>query len=195
MPPRAPLDYSNLPDGPKRPMPWWNWLFLVGALAILLLLVWPEPGANSADSRRRIRCMSQLRQIGLASLIYATRHNDCLPDSLASLYQDGELTADVLICPSTNHQVATGPTTRAIADAIASTPPTSSPQCRCSYVYVGANLTLQSSPSAVIAYEPPSNHGGAGGSVVYADGRVLWHETHGLARIIASLNAGQNPPP
>lgn len=135
-----------------------------------------------------------MRQVGIACLMYAAANQGRFPDSLASLYTNSDLTAEVFICPSTTHRKATGTTAQAIGQRLATSPPPNSPGCCCSFIYVGAGLTDKSPTTAVALYEPISNHGD-GGNVVYADGHTEWLDAKSLAKIIAALNAGQNPPP
>jgi len=62
-----------------------------------------------------------------------------------------------------------------------------------SYVYVGGELTLQSSAECVLMYEPPGRHG-SGMNVLFADGRVQTIGAVEAAKAINQLNHGINPP-
>jgi hypothetical protein len=100
----------------------------------------------------------------------------------------------VFNCPSTNDTRAAGPTTQQFRQQINASAPPGAGGC-CSYVYVGAGLTSGSPAAAVVAYEPATNHAGAGGHVVYANAAVQWHPAAQLNRIVAAVRAGRNPPP
>ncbi len=122
--------------------------------------------------------------------MYASQDQGKFPPSLAALI-DGpdaqEIPAAVMVCPSSKDS-APDPTstTRAAADMKAGG--------HLSYIYVGAGLTDQSSPDTVLAYEPLTNHDGDGSNVAYTDAHVEWHSAAEVKMMIASLNAGKNPP-
>ncbi len=192
-----PLDYSSIRNPRTNATLVRKWVAgaIVGvAIAgVWLLARWYFVG--NIERPARPYCMSNMRQIALACIVYSGQNSGRFPTSLATLYPNSELVPEAFICPATDHRAASGPTAQAIGAALAASPPPNAPGCCCSYIYVGADLTYQSPPTAVALYEPASNHGGDGGNVVYADASVKWHDAKSLAKIVAALNAGQNPPP
>jgi prepilin-type processing-associated H-X9-DG protein len=64
----------------------------------------------------------------------------------------------------------------------------------CSYVYLGKGLSPATVPATrVIAYEPLGHHGDAT-NFLYGDGHVEFVRGPKARKIIAELEAGQNPP-
>ncbi|MDB5298202.1 MAG: hypothetical protein JWO31_4185 [Phycisphaerales bacterium] len=150
---------------------------------------------RSSEGANQIKCGSNLRQIAMTCIIYAQANGGRFPDSVASLHEGSDLTAEVYNCPSSNAIRAQGPTTRATADLLRDSPPAGAPDCCQSYVYVGAGLTTAAPADAVLAYELPVNHAGAGGNVAFADARVEWHSAKSLNAIVAAAGAGRAAPP
>jgi type II secretory pathway pseudopilin PulG len=92
---------------------------VVAIIAILAALLLPALG-KARERARRILCLSQFKQIGLASTLYADDSEDCLPNKEGnwaaahyntnsylrkanpwSLWEDKYLTDELLICPNT----------------------------------------------------------------------------------------------
>ena len=167
---------------------------LLGGLAILVVpffcvvpILLPSTG-RARESAQRVKCSSNLRQIGQAILLYANDNNDVYPDGLPELLLTQDLGSYVMICPSTSDMPASGPTTQ---DVVASFLKGK----HLSYIYVGKGLSSATvSPDMVIAYEPLSNHSGDGMNVLYGDGHVPWVNKAMAKKILDELNAGHNPP-
>jgi prepilin-type processing-associated H-X9-DG protein len=64
-----------------------------------------------------------------------------------------------------------------------------------SYIYCGAGLSLKDPPTAILAYEPLSNHGGKNISVLFLDGHVELLPHDRAVKLIDELQSGHNPPP
>lgn len=141
----------------------------------------------AADSRDGSRCANNLRQIGIACLLYAKDNGGQFPDSLVELFKTGELKADSFVCPLTTDTPASGPTTQAAAANLAKLG-------HLSYDYAGKGLTDSAPRTAVVAYEPLTNHGGQGTNVVFADAHVEFVKAAEAAKMVAELEAGHNPP-
>jgi prepilin-type processing-associated H-X9-DG protein len=121
------------------------------------------------ETANRVKCASNLRQIGQAILLYANDHDGQFPDTLQTLFKDEDLdlTPGVFVCPSANDVQATGATREEIARNL------DEPN-HMSYVYLGRGLTKASPKDTVVAYDREINHGRQGGNVLYADGHVDW---------------------
>jgi len=155
-------------------------LLVVGVLFILSTL--PEYGQSP-----RVRCANNLRQIGLACLMYANDHANQYPDNLSVVLRDEDITPEVFVCPSSNDTPARGPTKQALAANLTA-------GGHLSYIYVGKGLTSAAPADAVLAYEPLANHRGEGMEVLYADGHVEFQSSLTARNIIAELQSGHNPP-
>ena len=164
-------------------------------LIVLAALLMPSLG-KAREPANRVKCASNLRQIGQEIQYYADAHDGRFPTGLDVLMTDGDLSANCAVCPSSGAEQARGPTTAAVAAAFRADPR------HCSYVYVGAGLTSASAtPRHVLAYEPPSNHaghpagdGGDGINVLWGNGTVQWLPAPQARRLMNELNVGHNPP-
>ena len=115
------------------------------------------------DARRqaqRVACMSNLRQMGMAAMMYATANRGLLPPNI-----DGLTTivpATVFRCPA----CAGDPTKPAASTGAFGA---------YNYVYVGSGQDLSRIKRAMtvpLAYEPPTNHADGGINVLFMDGHV-----------------------
>jgi len=83
------------------------------ALFGLVLLFMPSMG-RAREPAKRIKCASNLRQIGYGIQFYVNDHGGRFPSSFDDLLLHAELPSEVLVCPSSDHERATGPTTQAM---------------------------------------------------------------------------------
>jgi prepilin-type processing-associated H-X9-DG protein len=158
-----------------------------------LLVLTPSIGRPRGQANR-IKCASNLRQIGYGIQLYANENKGLAPPNLGAVLLTQDLTSDVFICPSANHSRSTGPTTQAVVANL-------TPGKTLSYVYLypGPNRRLdQLGPSMVLAYELPANHdhegdfGRGGANFLFSDGSVDY--VVNAQKVIDQLKAGQNPP-
>lgn len=147
------------------------------------------PAGHSRPAANRIKCSSNMRQIGLALVMYANENHDCFPPDLPTLLRNEEITAHIFICPSSDDDVDSS-TTQPSADSVI--PGTS----HCSYIYFPdpALRATTVSPGRIMLIEPTSNHDGDGMNVLYADDHVDWLEKKEADRVLAQLLIGHNPP-
>jgi hypothetical protein len=156
-------------------------------LAILLVVI---PSFNRGHEHAiRIKCASNLRQIGQGIALYANDNAGQLPLRFDQLISDIDISLYVFICPSCDDEKAAGPTTQAIIQDFAQ-------PGRCSYIYLGAGLNIKDlAPTFILAHEKMENHKKEGIHILYADGSVTFHPANDARRILDALAAGQNPPP
>jgi len=143
------------------------------------------PIGRSRELANRVKCASNLRQIGQACLLYANAHQGQCPARLEDLILTEDIGSEVFTCPSSNDTPAPGPTTQAVAQSL-------SAGGHLSYVYLGAGHPIDSNPDAVLAYEPLSNHAGTGMNVLYFDGHVTFLAAPQARQLLQTLNA--SPP-
>lgn len=165
---------------------------LIGSILLALLIAILIPVVSWLQAARfelkARRCPSNLRQIGLAMLMYANDHGGQIPptpDLLLDPAADG-VRSEEFVCPFTHDHPASGKTAAELRADLAR-------PGHNSYVFTGLtgqfnDLTIDH----VLAYDRPGNHTGA--NVLYGDGHGVWLDDQQTAHLIAELNAGHNPP-
>jgi prepilin-type processing-associated H-X9-DG protein len=165
-----------------------GWVNLALTAAFLVSL--PLAYVRAMRARQQVQCLSNLRQIGLGVMMYCTANRGFFPPSL-------DLVSQTLTVPG-----RPAPTRIFGCPAAAGDPakpaPTVGKVITSNYVYTppAARIQMVSSPaSAVVAYEPLSNHDGRTANFLFADGHATMLHAADAAKAIAELKAGQNPPP
>ena len=155
-------------------------LGLMGTLAVGVTVILPSM-CRSREGANRVKCASNMKQIGLAAIMYANDHGGQFPDDLAALLRTQDLVPAVFVCPSGKEAPASGETTQAVLAEMGR-------PGHVSYVYVGKGLTVNSPPDSIVLYELPTNHPddsmsavktgdeppNDGMNVLCADGHVEW---------------------
>lgn len=165
------IDYGTAEKKPGRTRwPFWalgGLLVLVVLVSTLLNLLTPHEDWETA---RKIKCASNLKQIGLAVLVYSNAHRGHYPDSFEEMLLTEGLGSEVFTCPNTNDTKAPGATPAEQAGNL-------SKGGHLSYVYLGKGMnSISVAGKTVVAYEPLSNHAGNGGNILYGDGHVNWED-------------------
>lgn len=178
-------------DGRGAARAWGIWLLAIWVASFVPYRLHLQSGLNGSRERaNRVRCASNLRQIGESIGLYVTDHK-VWPDGLAHVLMTGELDATVFVCPSNGAEPPTGPTTQAMAAMLLD------PK-HCSYVYHRPAVAPPASPAVleatVLVTERPEAHDADGMNVLYADGRVEWHRADVVQHMLRELQAGNNPP-
>jgi prepilin-type processing-associated H-X9-DG protein len=159
-------------------------LFALLAASIVMI----PTGGVSRERANRVKCASNLRQIGIGLIMYANDFGGVLPPDLGLLIIHEDLSSTVFTCPSTNSLPSPATTQQAARD-VATNP------AYCDFVYVAAGLNLKSLPADfILAHERPSNHSPDGGNILFADGHADWFPAPEFQRLLAELAAGHNPP-
>jgi prepilin-type processing-associated H-X9-DG protein len=157
----------------------------VGGMALMASVFLPSLNRNR-EIANRIKCASNMRQIGQAILLYSNEHNGQFPSDLGTLIIDEDISPQVFFCPS------------AAAVPLPANFSTMVPEAQAAwldqhsdYIYLGRGKTSSCDPGTIILYEKDSDHGGDGMNVLYGDGHVDF-ET--LAAAHAEINRQrQNP--
>jgi prepilin-type processing-associated H-X9-DG protein len=183
-----PLDYA------PRTRPSRRWASrIIGSVIVLgglLLVIWVLRPAFSRprDGSVRLDCARNMRQIGEAIAMYANGHGGKFPDDLQTIFETGEVTTAVFVCPCTKDVPApTGPTTRATAAGLMR-------PGHVSYIYLGKGLSAESATEdTVLLYEPLSNHAGDGMNVLFGDFHVEWLPAAEASTILKQVAAKRFP--
>jgi prepilin-type processing-associated H-X9-DG protein len=130
------------------------------ALLVSILL----PSLNRArETANRVKCGSNMRQIGQGILLYANENKGKYPPNLGILVKTEELTPEVFVCPSGNTAPPNG---LAIDDQVKWV------NDNADYVYLGAGMNITAGAEVIVLYEKPGAHGNQGMNILYGDGHV-----------------------
>jgi prepilin-type processing-associated H-X9-DG protein len=154
-----------------RYLVWAVGIVVVGGMLISVML---PSLCRAREPANRVKCGSNLRQIGQAIGLYAQGHGGQYPPSLAVLLSAEDITAEVMICASSNDEKSAAVDTAGVVAELAAAEANSPGHKHClSYVYVGKALTEKTATEkTIVAYEPLENHGGQGVNVLFGDGHV-----------------------
>ena len=165
---------------------WGVTLMTVGGVLLLILLlviVLLPPLSRAREQANRVKCASNMRQLGQAMFIYASVNAGAFPDRVDKLLS--YIGSANFVCPSSDDSPAAGQTPQIQANTLYA-------GGHLSYVYVGAGLSTTSGPgtvsTTVVLYEPLSNHK-EGVNVLYADGSVSFLARPAAQAMIAALPA------
>lgn len=125
------------------------------------------PALNRArEQANRVKSMSNLRQIGMASLMYSNAHNGKLPETLGALAKEEDLTPGVFVNPTGN----TAPPAKLDANDL---PGWVNQNSNYTWIGAGRNLSsIQNPAEHVLAYETLEQTQGNLVAVLFADGHV-----------------------
>jgi prepilin-type processing-associated H-X9-DG protein len=149
--------------------------FVFSFLMISILL----PSLNKArETANRVKCQSNMSQIGKAIWLYANENNGYPPPRLSLLVTTQDLEVDRFCCPSSNQSPGS-----VAADA--------DDDDHLSYVYVLTGRHPLNAPggSHVLLYEKPGAHDGDGMNVLFADGRAEFLRQADADKLLAELSS------
>lgn len=167
-----------------------NALIITIALLVLAAIIVPTTNHRHDHSPRTID-RSNLRQIGQASLIYASEHKDQLPqtDSVvefaAALARDGGLNDGTIWISNAERSVATNSSVSTVLTADRTAPHPEFARAKLAYAVVARGLHANQPSTTPIAWtrglQPDgtwakdSPYGGEGGHIVFLGGNVAFH--------------------
>jgi prepilin-type processing-associated H-X9-DG protein len=158
---------------------------LVTPVLLLLISILLPALTRAREQANRVKCASNMKQIGLAIAMYSNSNGGQFPTDLKKLYESADLSSAVFTCPSSNDTPAAGPTTQATAANLLK-------PGHASYVYVGDGLTDRTAtPDTVVLYEVPSNHRKEGMNVLFGDFHVEWEGRAEAQSILSQQKSGK----
>lgn len=162
-------------------------LDLVYLIALSSVVLTPKTSFVQ-ERANRMKCASNLGQIGVGLQLYAPEHGNRYPPLIELLVTTADINPEVFVCPSTDHVKVPGTSGDEYVRRFRESPH------YCSYVYLGATLDPRGSPDLVLAYEYSSNHDHEGMNVLFNDGHAEWFYDDLAKYIRAELSEGHNPP-
>jgi prepilin-type processing-associated H-X9-DG protein len=181
------------PGSGVRFLAWAVGLVVIGGMLVSVML---PSLCRSREPAHRVKCAANLKSIAQAITLYAHDHGGQYPPSLAMLPSAVDITADVMICPSSNAERAEGIDTAAIVAALTAAETNAPNHKDClSYVYIGKALTDKSAtPTTVVAYEALTNHDD-GMNVLFGDGHVEFVSKQEWPKMAADAGIAIAPTP
>src|SRR4051794_16575552 len=140
-----------------------GWVNIV--LSSLFVMTLPFAAIRARQAAEITQCMSQLGQIGLARMMYATANGGQLPSSFDELVSGRYIRPFAFVCPACAHDASKPIGTAAFGAE--------------SYVYMhpAERVGLIASPAnTVLTYEPLTDHA-RGINVGFVDGHVTFYPT------------------
>ena len=170
----------------RRPGNRWAWAGLLGAAAFVGLIVLLPPLGRARESAKRIKCGSNLRQIGQALELYAADAGGAFPpdfDTMVAVVDD-YFYPGLFLCPSS------GTTFQARS-------PSPGPLVygqNCDYRYLGRGLGDAAPAGRLVAFDDPAHHDGEGANLLFADGGVRFVPAGELLDLLAEAASRPLPP-
>lgn len=125
------------------------------------------PSLNRArETANRVKSASNLRQIGMACMLYANEHDHKYPPDMGTLLKTEDITIDVFLSPRTSTSI---PASVKSGDVDAMTKWVDASG---DFKYLGAGLSDSAAPEVVLAHERLDRKLADGINVLFADGHV-----------------------
>ena len=141
------------------------------------------PSLNRArETANRVKCGSNMRQIGQGIFLYANENKGKYPPNLGILVKTEELTPQVFVCPTGNTAPPNG---LAIDDQVKWV------NDNADYVYLGSGMNVTAGAEVIVLYEKPGAHGGQGMNMLYGDGHVEFQMMQSAMQQIQKQNANK----
>lgn len=160
----------------------------LGSAALMTSVMLPSLN-RARETANRVKCASNMRQIGQAILLYANENKGNYPPDLGTLIRTEDITADAFICPSSNVSLP-GNIGQMKPEQIAQWVNEHSP-----YIYVGKGLNNNAPADRVVLYEQLEDHDKDGGNFLYGDGHVEFLARAAYEQELQKIQAGENKAP
>jgi prepilin-type processing-associated H-X9-DG protein len=131
----------------------------------------------------RVCSASNLKQIGLAMIMYANDHHGEFPDSMETILATTDITLPTFVYPGGNDIPPSGATTQAVLIDLTK-------RGHCSYLYFGGGLSSACEPSAVLACERAMPETRDGMNVLMGDGHIEFIAEPAATQLRAALASG-----
>jgi prepilin-type processing-associated H-X9-DG protein len=152
---------------------------LMGQNALMVSILLPSLN-RAKETANRVKCASNLKQIGLAALIYTNDNRGQHAPTLGDLLRTQDLTIDVFACPSSGNEV---PAEIRAGDMDAKVAWVNE---QSSYLWAGAGKNNNMRADQVLAYERMHNHDGDGINILFGDGHVEFLLRDGAQQLLSA---------
>ncbi|HEY1686166.1 MAG TPA: hypothetical protein VGG19_15475 [Tepidisphaeraceae bacterium] len=156
----------------------------IGTTALMTSILLPSLN-RSRETANRIKCGSNMRQIGQAILLYSNEHNGKFPPDLGTLVLTEEISPRVFLCPSASSHLPAGFSTMSAEDQAVWVSKNSD------YIYLGKGMNSSVNPDLIVLYEKDANHRRDGMNILFADGHVDFNNLAGAHQMIEKQLPGQ----
>jgi prepilin-type processing-associated H-X9-DG protein len=142
---------------------------------------------HSRRGDNRIKCASNMRQLGLAMVMYAKGNGGRFPDDLGQFIAEADVTPYVATCPSVKRGNAgyEGLAGDALAAWV---------NQNTVYIFVGQGLDVSGSAETVVLYEPVKDHAGDGANVLFLDAHTEFLQLRDFQKLLAAQNRPTTAP-
>jgi prepilin-type processing-associated H-X9-DG protein len=155
---------------------------LIAQQSLLLSILLPSLN-RARETANRVKCGSNMRQIGMAILLYSNENKGKYPPDQGTIVKTQDIVADVFVCPSGN---SPQPPKFNNPDAAAKWV-----NEHTDYVYLGAGMNSTVGAETIVLYEKPGAHGKQGMNMLFGDGHVEFQLMPNAMRMIQDQQAGR----
>jgi prepilin-type processing-associated H-X9-DG protein len=156
---------------------------LVAQQALMASIMLPAL-SRARETANRVKCASNMRQVGQAILLYSNENKGNYPPNLGILVKTEDIVPEVFVCPSGGNAFPRG-ANMSVDDQVKWVNEHSD------YVYVGKGMNSTAGAEVIVLYEKPDAHGGQGMNVLYGDGHVEFHMMQSAMQEIQKQNANR----
>lgn len=144
------------------------------------------PSLNRArETANRVKCASNMRQIGQAMQLYANEHKGKFPNDFGEMLLTQDVTIEVFTCPSSAANIP--------AEVRQMQPQQQAAwvNANAHYYYLGKGKNNAIDPSRVMIYEKEANHGGDGMNMLFGDGHAEFMSMPAAKKLLAEQGVGK----
>ncbi|MGE5609423.1 MAG: DUF3352 domain-containing protein [Bacillota bacterium] len=160
----------------------------VGSSAMMAGILLPALEA-ARERANRVKCASNLRQIGQCVMLYSVDNQGKFPPDLGTLMTAADLPPMVFTCPTGNHPRPAQLRFNKPEDAAKWVNENSD------YIYLAGQMNNRVPANTILAYEKPENHDREGVNMLFGDGHVEWVPLGRAMNMIQKQQAPKNPQP
>lgn len=143
------------------------------------------PSLNRArETANRVKCASNMRQIGMGILLYANDNKGKYPPDLGTILKTQDITGEVFVCVSGNNGLPGNWGTMAMDDRAKWI------DANADYIYLGKGMNAATGADTIVLHEKVQNHG-QGMNMLFGDGHVEWMMMPQAMQMIEKQQAGK----